>query len=162
MTFIDHIIVKENKYKKEFATFDYSGTGINGLSKLNGIIYMLDGHKGAGIGEIEIYPSYRGKGTGLQVITNLENYLRNRGIEKLELNATPEAYEFWRKIGYTGRKSRYGYSHMYKKLLPEEDAYTSTSPELPTNIKIKSRKAVTGSRRKKSTLSSPTGLGGIR
>ncbi len=52
-------------------------------------------------------PEYRGKGICTQLIRNLVEYGRNRGLGRIDLSATKEGYPIYKKIGFEDKEHRY-------------------------------------------------------
>ena len=52
------------------------------------------------LGMVIIHEDYRRRGIGTSLTTHALNYLRNRGAQTIRLDATPEAYNIYRKLGF--------------------------------------------------------------
>ena len=61
------------------------------------------------LGMVIIHEDYRRKGTGTALTTHALNYLRNRGAQTIRLDATPEAHNIYRKLGFSDEFPVYHY-----------------------------------------------------
>lgn len=52
-------------------------------------------------------PEYRGKGLCTQLMKNLLEYGKKRGLGRIDLSATKEGYPVYRKVGFEEKESRY-------------------------------------------------------
>ena len=59
--------------------------------------YSVDGGE---IYQINIDPKYVKQGVGRKLYEHMENTFENRGIEKISLNSTLNAIEFYKKLGF--------------------------------------------------------------
>ena len=60
----------------------------------------LDHGQGGKIGRVAVLAEYRGKGLGRQIMDQLEQAARMKGLEQVKLNAQTSALDFYRKLGY--------------------------------------------------------------
>ena len=61
------------------------------------------------IGMIIIHENYRRRGIGTALTTETLNYLRNKGIQTIRLDATPEGYNTYQKLGFLDEFPVYHY-----------------------------------------------------
>lgn len=52
-------------------------------------------------------PEYRGKGLCTQLINNLIEYGKKRGLGRVDLSATEEGYPIYKKVGFVDKEHRY-------------------------------------------------------
>lgn len=52
-------------------------------------------------------PEYRGKGLCTQLIRNLVEYGKKRGLGRVDLSATKEGYPIYAKVGFVDKEQRY-------------------------------------------------------
>ena len=52
-------------------------------------------------------PKYRGKGLCTQLIKNLIEYGKKRGLGRVDLSATKEGYPIYKKVGFVHKEHRY-------------------------------------------------------
>lgn len=52
-------------------------------------------------------PKYRGKGICTQLIKNLIEYGKKRGLGRVDLSATKEGYPIYKKVGFVDKEHRY-------------------------------------------------------
>ena len=52
-------------------------------------------------------PKYRGKGLCTQLIKNLIEYGKKRGLGRVDLSATKEGYPIYKKVGFVDKEHRY-------------------------------------------------------
>lgn len=52
-------------------------------------------------------PEYRGKGLCTQLIKNLIEYGKKRGLGRVDLSATKEGYPIYKKVGFFDKEHRY-------------------------------------------------------
>lgn len=52
-------------------------------------------------------PEYRGKGLCTQLIKNLIEYGKKRGLGRVDLSATKEGYPIYKKVGFVDKEHRY-------------------------------------------------------
>ncbi|MBP3422064.1 MAG: GNAT family N-acetyltransferase [Lachnospiraceae bacterium] len=52
-------------------------------------------------------PEYRGKGLCTQLIRNLVDYGKKRGLGRVDLSATKEGYPIYAKVGFVDKEQRY-------------------------------------------------------
>lgn len=52
-------------------------------------------------------PEYRGKGLCTQLIRNLLEYGKKRGLGRVDLSATKEGYPIYAKVGFVDKEQRY-------------------------------------------------------
>lgn len=52
-------------------------------------------------------PEYRGKGLCTQLIQNLVDYGKKRGLGRVDLSATKEGYPIYAKVGFVDKEQRY-------------------------------------------------------
>lgn len=52
-------------------------------------------------------PEYRGKGICTQLIKNLIEYGKKRGLGRVDLSATKEGYPIYKKVGFIDKEHRY-------------------------------------------------------
>ena len=52
-------------------------------------------------------PGYRGKGLCTQLMKNLVEYGKNRGLGRIDLKATDEGYPIYAKVGFKETEARY-------------------------------------------------------
>ena len=52
-------------------------------------------------------PEYRGKGLCSQLIKNLIEYGKKRGLGRVDLSATKEGYPIYKKVGFFDKEHRY-------------------------------------------------------
>ena len=52
-------------------------------------------------------PEYRGKGLCSQLIKNLIEYGKKRGLGRVDLSATKEGYPIYKKVGFIDKEHRY-------------------------------------------------------
>lgn len=52
-------------------------------------------------------PEYRGKGLCTQLIKNLIEYGKKRGLGRVDLSATKEGYPIYKRIGFVDKEQRY-------------------------------------------------------
>lgn len=52
-------------------------------------------------------PEYRGKGLCTQLMRNLLEYGKKRGLGRVDLSATKEGYPIYKKVGFVERENRY-------------------------------------------------------
>ncbi|MFJ7793790.1 GNAT family N-acetyltransferase [Pseudomonas sp. NPDC096950] len=62
---------------------------------------MLDVENGE-IGAIFVLPGFMNQGVGLKILNHLEELARDLGLEKVNLDATLNAADFYRRCGYVG------------------------------------------------------------
>jgi ribosomal protein S18 acetylase RimI-like enzyme len=56
-----------------------------------------------------IHEDYRRRGIGTALTTHALNYLRNKGAQTIRLDATPEGYNIYRKLGFSDEFPVYHY-----------------------------------------------------
>jgi len=61
------------------------------------------------IGIIIIHENYRRRGIGTALTTETLNYLRNKGVQTIRLDATPEGYNTYQKLGFLDEFPVYHY-----------------------------------------------------
>lgn len=73
------------------------------------------------IGTVFVNPDYQGKGIGTKLMETIENLAKERKIEKLRLNSSINAVDFYEKLGYKkGEQSQseeYGITYEMRKVL---------------------------------------------
>ncbi len=52
-------------------------------------------------------PEYRGKGLCTQLVRNLVDYGKKRGLGRVDLSATKEGYPIYAKVGFVDKEQRY-------------------------------------------------------
>ena len=52
-------------------------------------------------------PEYRGKGLCTQLVRNLVEYGKKRGLGRVDLSATKEGYPIYAKVGFVDKEQRY-------------------------------------------------------
>lgn len=52
-------------------------------------------------------PEYRGKGLCTQLMKNLIQYAKSRGLCRVDLSATDEGHPIYKKVGFTDKDNRY-------------------------------------------------------
>lgn len=69
-------------------------------------VFVLNGLCGEVL-SVYTEPEYRGKGICTQLMKNLLEYGKERGLSKVDLSATKDGYPVYKKVGFADRKSRY-------------------------------------------------------
>ena len=86
-------------------------------SKIIGTITIIDNY----IGTVFVNPDYQSKGIGTKLMETIENLAKERKIEKLRLQSSTNAVDFYEKLGYSkGEKSQseeYGVTYEMSKAL---------------------------------------------
>ena len=52
-------------------------------------------------------PEYRGKGLCTQIMKNLIEYGKKRGLGRVDLSATEEGYPIYERVGFVDKEHRY-------------------------------------------------------
>lgn len=79
------------------------------------------------IGMIIVHENYRRRGIGTALTTEAVNYLRNKGAKRIRLDATPEGYTTYKKLGFL---DEFPVRHYVKGV-------ASSSPPLPKISEVK-------------------------
>ena len=86
-------------------------------SKMIGTITIINDY----IGTVFVNPEYHSKGIGTKLMETIENLAKKRKIEKLRLESSINAVDFYEKLGYLkGEKSQseeYGVTYEMSKAL---------------------------------------------
>jgi len=86
-------------------------------SKIIGTITIINDF----IGTVFVNPEYHSKGIGTKLMETIENLAKERKIEKLRLQSSINAVDFYEKLGYSkGEKSqsgKYGVTYEMSKAL---------------------------------------------
>ena len=89
----------------------------NEKSKIIGTITLIKDY----IGTVFVNPDYLYKGIGTKLMETIENLAKERKIEKLRLNSSINAVDFYEKLGYEkGEQSQseeYGVTYEMRKTL---------------------------------------------
>lgn len=62
--------------------------------------YELDS-KTVTIGRVVVLPEYRGKDLGRRVVTEAEQWIKELGYKRIEIESRTVAVDFYKKLGYT-------------------------------------------------------------
>jgi hypothetical protein len=76
--------------------------GRNGGELVASVLVGHDGHRGW-VYYVTVHPEHRFKGYGRMIMTSAENWLRSRGIEKLQLmirGDNAQVHAFYQSLGY--------------------------------------------------------------
>ena len=52
------------------------------------------------IHQLSIKPEYQKKGIGLELVSEIVNIFKRRGVNTVSATITEQSYEFWKKIGF--------------------------------------------------------------
>lgn len=86
------------------------------------------------IGMIIVHENYRRRGIGTALTTEALSYLRNKGIQTIELDATPDGYNTYKKLGFIDEFTVYHYVKGVASNNPPLTKNSEVKPAVAANI----------------------------